>query len=287
MNNNIYEISLAFTREDPGLPELLLRLLEKLGIPNKEVVEHDNGLKRQVSFFVRSPKRAYILKKNLERLALNDISISLIRLKNADWQTRWKENFQPFNITKTIQVAPTSMKNTQIEKNKKTIFIDTDIVFGTGLHPTTRMVAEFIEKKQRSFKTFLDIGTGTGILSIIASLRGGKTILSIDTNPEAIKTAKRNFNTNQCPAAVLKKTDIKHFSTDKHFDFVAANLLTEDLIGLRKKIISLVHTGKYLAVSGISLENYISFRERFEDNTLKCLAIKKQRGWTALLYKKK
>jgi ribosomal protein L11 methyltransferase len=147
-------------------------------------------------------------------------------------------------------------------------------------------IAEFIEKKQGLFEDFFDIGTGTGILSMVAGLYGAKKIWAVDISKESVETAQRNFASNNCRVDYLAMTDLKQMRKKHQFDFVAANLLSEDLISMRNKIIGYVKKGKYLAVSGISVDNYGLFRKRFDKGGLRCLRVRKSDGWAAVLYKK-
>jgi len=159
-------------------------------------------------------------------------------------------------------------------------------VFGTGTHPTTRFIAEFLESRQGTFKSILDIGTGTGILTMVADYYGADTLWALDISKKAVAVARRNFRLNNVTLDHLKAGDFKSFSSRKQFDFVLANIITDELIRMRKKIINTVLPGKYLAVSGISLVHFSEFRNRFESDELRCLRIRKKDGWTALLYKR-
>jgi ribosomal protein L11 methyltransferase len=243
---------------------------------------------------------------------LKNITLSFKNLKDKDWLTRWKDNFNPFNITENIRVVPFKFKGRAISRPGKTnIFIDTDTIFGTGMHPTTRFMVEFIQKEEGRFKDFFDIGTGTGILAIIAHKFGAKKIWGIDIDKKAIPVAQENILANQgrfdyssSPRHIgaskkfrskyadecyeelhLKAIDFKRFKVSDKFDFVAANLLTDDLIKMRDKIVSTVRPGKYLAVSGISVANWERFSRHFNQKPLSCLKVLRGEGWCAGLYK--
>jgi len=165
------------------------------------------------------------------------------------------------------------------------VLMDTLLSFGTGLHETTQFMAQFIENKEGSFKSFMDIGTGTGILALVALKYGAQDVLGLDIGQLSVQASLDNMKANQSYFKVLK-VDIKKYRSKKTYDFVAANLITEDLLEHSQKIISFVKKGGLLAVSGISLSNLNRLRKAFSSLPLKCLKISKGEQWSGLLYQK-
>jgi ribosomal protein L11 methyltransferase len=164
--------------------------------------------------------------------------------------------------------------------------MDTLLSFGTGLHETTQIVSQYIEDCSGQFKSFMDIGTGTGILSMVALKSGATQVLAIDIGDLSIEAAKCNFKANRLNA-VVKQADITRFRNGQTYDFVAANLITQDLIDHHRQIISFVKPGGYLAVSGISLDNLVKLQSVFRKLPLRCLKTQKGKQWSGLLYQKK
>ena len=163
--------------------------------------------------------------------------------------------------------------------------MDTLLSFGTGLHETTRFMAQFIEDNRGKFKSFLDIGTGTGILAIVALKYGGQDVLGIDIDQLSVQAALDNMKANQSYFKA-QRADIKKYRSKKVYDFVAANLITEDLIEHAQKIVGFVKEGGLLAVSGISLDNLNRSRKAFSTFPLKCLKISKGKQWSGLLFQR-
>lgn len=207
-----------------------------------------------------------------------------VREISDEWKTNWKSSFVPFDLGKSFRVVPFGKKD-NVLCGREEIIIDTDLVFGSGTHATTQLVAEFIETKKGLFEDFFDIGTGTGILAIAAVKCGAEKIWALDISQDAVDTAKKNFAFNHCLCGELFCSDFSKFKKRKSFDFVASNLLTQDLIKFQRKIINFIRPGKYLAVSGISDVNYKEFRDKFDNPLLKCLRVKESNGWYALLFK--
>ena len=135
-------------------------------------------------------------------------------------------------------------------------------------------------------QNILDIGTGTGILALVALKYGASDVLGIDIGPLSVQAARDNMKANRSSFDVLK-ADIKKYRSKKTYDLVAANLITEDLIEHSARIVSFVKEGGLLAVSGISLGNLAKLRKSFSSLPLKCIKISRGQQWTGLLYQKR
>jgi len=283
---DIFEVSLRVDRSNTGNIEILRELLTGIGIDRNMIVECEAWPYIILSTYFKSQQKARILKRKLAAFHLHHVLILLKRLRKNDWQTKWKKGFKPFVLTRSFGVVPMHLKNKYHFRGRKPIYIDTDLAFGTGLHATTRFMAQFVDRCSGRFKSFLDVGTGTGILAMIASKCHACDITAIDISPEAVKVARSNFIANECTSIHSKVLDAKKIKSNKKFDFVCANIITQDLITMAKKIISLVKPGQYLAVSGISVNSYDVFRKAYAVYPLRCIKIEKGEGWVAILYKK-
>ncbi len=280
------EIRFVFTSASAGQAELLRCVLLKRGLDASDIVETLQKGRLFLSIFSRSPAQAQRLIRHIRSLRLKGIAVSSLRLRDCDWKTQWKKYLKPFNITRDIRIIPSWMKNARIPRGSRPVYIDTTFGFGTGLHATTRMVARFIAAHPAQLERFLDIGTGSGILSIIARQYGAADIRAIDIDRQSIKTARENFRLNRCRPTALTAVDFKDFRTRQRFDFVAANLLTEDLIRLQTRLNACLRPGGLLAVSGIFADNYPVFRRKFKPASLRCLRVTREKQWYALLFKK-
>lgn len=282
----LYKFEINFKKQVPAEKELIECILAGMGIKANDIIEESGTSGSRIYFFLERKKQAEALKEKFRKALIKRCRIKISSLKKKDWQDKWKEDYKPFKITKTIRIVPAWMRNTKNWDEAKTVFLNIGMVFGSGLHATTRFTAQFIEEKSGKIGSFLDIGTGSGILAVIAAKLGISKIWGIDIDHEAAKTARKNMKANGCRDGHFKTTDMNGFNARGEFDFVAANLRTKILIDNKKKIIARVRKGKYLAVSGVSLVNYKEFREKFDSENLRCLRVKKDKDWTAVLYKK-
>ncbi|MCA9401491.1 MAG: 50S ribosomal protein L11 methyltransferase [Candidatus Omnitrophica bacterium] len=286
----IYEIILAIPRNQTASKEILRQVLLNTGFSAYDIIETTFEGRDQLSVYHPDKQLAQNLRRQFKKLTLRHIDVIIQSIFEQDWQTRWKKSFTTFSLTPNLDVVPRwEVKKYTPQKNKDFITIDTSIAFGTGLHATTRFMALFIERCRGKFRSFLDIGTGTGILLMIALKNGANQALvsGVDISKDAIKIAKENLEANSFKSGCLKVKDIHKDNSPKTFDFVAANLITQDLIDSGKKIVGYVKPDGYLAVSGISINSYPRFREAFKKYPLQCLKIHKGEGWTGILFKKR
>jgi len=250
------------------------------------VVSVDKG-KPAIELFDQQAAKLERVEKLFGRLHLSGVKIIQHRLVPSDWLTKWKSLWKPAALTQKLDVVPVWYKNKyKPSKGRDYILMDTLLSFGTGLHETTQIMAQFIEDKRGAFKSFLDIGTGTGILSLVALKYGAQDVLGIDIGQLSVQAARDNSRVNGLHFKI-QRADIKTFRCGKTFDFVAANLITEDLIEHAQKIISCVKAGGLLAISGISLDNLNKLRRNFSALPLRALKISKGKQWSGLLYQKK
>jgi ribosomal protein L11 methyltransferase len=213
------------------------------------------------------------------------VKLSFRRLMPSDWETKWKRDFKPVMLTKNIRVVPAWCKVKASYNPKKDILLDTTSAFGTGLHPTTRMVAGYIEENSTNITSLLDVGTGSGILSIVAKKCGIKTICAFDNDPESVVTAKQNLKANHCIISRLSASGIENFMPKRKFDMVAANVLAKPLLENNIRIASWVKPGGLLAISGIWKGDIERFKTKFAQPGLKCISECIENEWAGLLYK--
>lgn len=282
----LYELSLIFKKDAPASRILGRLILETLGFQFNEIVEGQEHHRPVLKVFVASNQDAQRLKKQLVALSLKAITIEITELKRPDWQDRWKRDFAPFALTQTLDVVPVWRKKDYKPKiGRQPILIDTISAFGTGLHDTTRFMAELIEEYAQVDHRLLDVGTGTGILAMVALKLGVKNVSAIDIDPECITVATANLKRNRLEVTELKAIDIAKIKIKNEFDFVVANLISHDLVQLKENLKRLVVPGGVLAISGISLENSAWVDREFKKISFQRQKVKKSKAWVAFLYK--
>ncbi len=266
--------------------DALIERLSELGCLG--IIAVDNSLVvyfPDVVYVEKVKKELHTFKEILRDAGLSDtLFYEYEFISEKDWNESWKKNFQPIDTGERLTIIPPWV---EIKPNRINLIIDPGMAFGTGHHETTQrclILIERLSKEKAEKESFLDIGTGTGILAIAASKLGFKYVLGLDIDPLAIDAAKRNIELNG-----LKNIEIKCSTLEKimkKFDFIVANLLADTLINLASDIASRLNIAGILILSGIieGQENEIikvyksykiNFLERFVDNNWITLVAKK------------
>jgi ribosomal protein L11 methyltransferase len=156
-------------------------------------------------------------------------------IKEADWQTSWKKHFQPIEIGKRLLIIPPWI--TIGETEREVIVLEPGMAFGTGLHPSTRICLEAIEDILQPGDNILDIGCGTGILSIAAVLLGANHVLAVDTDDIAVQATRENAERNRVAEYIRVESgsleQVKILQTEsQNNDLIVANILSHILMDL-------------------------------------------------------
>jgi ribosomal protein L11 methyltransferase len=264
------------------LPRLIL---QTAGFKDEAISETFENNCWSLNVFTEDKKQINVLKRSFSRIKLPGIQVSSKSLKPKQWLTRWKAQWKPLSLTKKIDVIPYWYKG-RYKSSKEVIVLDTLMSFGTGMHETTQLIAQLIEDHKSHLSSFLDIGTGTGILTLAALKHGAQSVTAMDISPLSIEATKSNLKVNGLKAKVLL-SDIGKLPPQSQYDTVAANLITDDLLKHGSKIVKLVKPRGLLMVSGISLDNLSRLKEGFKKLPLVCKKVSRGQQWAAILYVKK
>ena len=169
-------------------------------------------------------------------------------IADRDWNESWKMGFVPIDVGNRFTIIPPWE---QPKSGRINLIIDPAMAFGTGHHETTRSCLVLMEKYSMTNrkKSFLDVGTGTGILAIAASKLGFHRVLAIDTDPIAVDAAKKNAALNQTASIEIRECSIANLIDE--FDFIAANIISSVLESLAPLIAKHVKHGGIVVLSGI------------------------------------
>ncbi len=205
---------------------------------------------------LRSALRRYLdqLAQLFPRLDLSH-PVRLSTLGSQTWQDRWREHFQPLEVGSRFVVLP-PWKTAPAQTRRDCLVINPSMAFGTGHHVTTRSCLEAIEAlclAHGAPSRALDLGTGSGILSIALARLGCPDIWALDTDPVALDEARKNLTANRITSGVrLSLQPLESLSLT--FPFVVANLFAHTLIELAAPLTRATTPGGHLILSGIQTE---------------------------------
>jgi len=208
--------------------------------------------------------------------------------KNEDWKNEWKKFFKPIKISEHVVVKPEWEVYSPLE-DEFVININPDMAFGTGLHETTKLIAQTLEKlfvqAHYNISTMLDVGAGTGILGMSASMLNSnlKEIDLIEIDLEARRIAKNNIKKNKLKN--VKMLEILIEESDKRYDLVVSNIISSVLYQIKNELIE--KTKNILVLSGIQAIEKDEFIKNFSSNKLELIDSFKLNDWIGLLYIKR
>ena len=172
-------------------------------------------------------------------------------LNEKEWHESWKKHFSILEIGKTLAIVPSWLKSKKVNR-KIVIELDPGMAFGTGHHPTTRMCLEMLETLVKPCHAVLDLGCGSGILSIASAKMCSEKVIGIDNDETAIKVARENIKINGIGDSVsISNGSVPNKNIDKYSnDIVVANISSKVILDLSKEITEYLKPKGYLLISG-------------------------------------
>ncbi len=198
------------------------------------------------------------------------------------WSTKWKEFFHPLPIGERLVICPT-WETFEPEPHQIILHIDPGMAFGTGHHATTRSCLLFLEKFISPDVTLLDVGCGSGILSLAALLLGLPNAVGIDIDPDAIMVANENAQLN----GLADRCDFSTTPVSKmegSFPLVVANIQAHILKPMAKDLRRLTQKNGHLILSGILTEQVAQLQEIFEQMGFSFLDSITDEEWVTILF---
>ncbi len=207
-------------------------------------------------------------------------SIMVDQVRNRDWNAEWKKNYGLVKISDRILIKPSWIDLPQYAP-KCTIEIDPEMAFGTGTHATTSLTLRFIEKNIRGNERILDVGTGTGILSIAAIKLGAKEVIAFDIDPVAAQTAFRNAKNNKASEHIYIFSGSLEAIAKTKFDIIVANVNRSVILKLLFPMIELLNYNGKIILSGILKSEGTMLRGAFAAHGLRVLQMAAEDEWLA------
>jgi len=220
-------------------------------------------------------------------LNLGTGKIEITKVKREDWAESWKRHFHPLEIGPELLVKP-SWSKVRAKKNQAVVILDPGLSFGTGQHPTTSFCLNEIVRTARAdarptaTQSFLDIGTGSGILAIAAAKLGYAPVQAFDFDPESVRVAKANARKNHVENKIkLTRGDVTKLPVRpaRQYDLICANLISNLLISEKRTMVRRLKRGGTLVLAGILAVEFGEVRRAFEKTGLKLVASKVENEW--------
>jgi ribosomal protein L11 methyltransferase len=211
-------------------------------------------------------------------------------IEDEDWMTAWKQHYHPIPIGKRLLILPAWLENE--DKDRIVVRIDPSMAFGTGTHPSTQLSLELIEQFIHPGETMIDVGCGSGILSITALKLGAKHVLAVDIDPVAVRSTRENGSAN----GVLESLETGKGSVEEVLQsrfslqsapLVVANILAVVIIELLQSgLQKLVSPGGVLLLAGILETQAGDVRNAALKAGLSLIESRQMNDWVALAFKR-
>lgn len=217
--------------------------------------------------------------------------IKIAKVRREDWSESWKRHFKAIEIGDALLIKPSWIKR-KPRKNQAVVILDPGLSFGTGQHATTSFCLREIARCAKSragaarrphpSQSFLDIGTGSGILAIAAAKLGYQPVRAFDFDPESVRVAVANARVNQAADKIkITQEDVTQQPVRpvRQYDLVCANLISNLLIAERRRIIGQLKPGGTLVLAGILKSEFGLVQTAFEESGLRLVAARNEKEW--------
>jgi len=250
---------------------------------------------RLKAYFLRDGKEKKVVRalrqylRSLERLSREKVSFSIDTslVPEQDWGENWKSFFRPFRVGSRFVVFP-PWERVRLKRGQIPVEIFPGMAFGTGTHATTQLCIRMLENRmKRKGLSVLDVGTGSGILAIVAAKLGAQEVWAIDSDEVAIEGARENTEKNGVKGIVrIRKGGIGRVR--KAFNVIVANIDFKSLMRLRIPLLGHLNGNGFLILSGILREQEESIRRSYlETKVFRLMEVDHQEEWACLTFKKK
>lgn len=276
MSNTVYkEYNFTVTPVQPT-SDILIAELGEVGF--ESFVEEEHGI---LAYIQQEDWKASILDSvSILRNPLFKIDYTVKEIAQENWNATWEQNFKPIIVDDICMIRAPFHEKKEVAYD---IVIEPKMSFGTGHHETTHMMLQHLLELDLEQKTVLDMGSGTGVLAILAAMKGAKAVDAIDIDNWCYLNAKENVARNAVEFINVYEGDAS-LLTSQRYDVIIANINRNILLQDIAKYASCLNTNGILLLSGFYVEDLEMITEKCGENTLKLEKSIEKNNWVAAKY---
>ena len=223
-------------------------------------------------------------------IAQLDLPMTVATMEETDWEESWKDNYPPQEVGQNLVVLPYWLSDSY-EDSRLPVILDPGLTFGTGAHPSTQMVLEAMEERVKPGFRCLDLGSGSGILSIAALRLGAATAVGVDIDPKAEDIARENAAYNHFAAPeftaltgnVTEDKSLMDSLAGVEYDLLLVNIVADVIIGLSPVLPGFMTENTTLICSGILDTRLGDVTAALEKAGLTITEIKQKEDWRCVV----
>ncbi|MFD2572446.1 50S ribosomal protein L11 methyltransferase [Spirosoma soli] len=265
-------------RLSPDYTDILTAELGELGY--ESFIETDEGL------------NAYITEPDFNVEALMElvakyanqtaIAYEVSSLEKRNWNAEWERDYEPIEVANQVRVRASFHPSDA--RFRYDVVINPKMSFGTGHHETTAMMLEQQLNLDFMGKAVLDVGSGTGILAILAAKMGAERVLAFDIEEWAVENARENADLNECPQVEVFQGTIADVDPASRYDIILANINRNVLLAEIPTYVTLLNANGYLIVSGFYEHDASDIQQKAVESGLTSVRGMANNEWTSLLF---
>ena len=263
--------------------DLLSGILWQLDIEG--INEDDNSLiifAKEESNVSKSEVESLLSKMRFENL-IESFAVIESNIEEVNWNEEWEKKINVIEVSDKIVIKPT-FREYSPKANQLVITIDPKMSFGTGEHETTKLVLQLLDKHINNSKRVLDVGSGTGVLGIAASLLGAEHVVGIDNDEWCIENGIENIELNNVQSKVEVRLAEIDKVKDEPFDLILANINRHILIDISKSIMLLSKSNGILILSGLLYTDREDILKLYSGIGFNLVDEKRMGEWIALVF---
>ncbi|OIU70612.1 50S ribosomal protein L11 methyltransferase [Rossellomorea aquimaris] len=231
------------------------------------------------------------IKQGITNLVTYDIDIGenkveISEVNEEEWATAWKKYYHPVKISDKFTIVPTWEDYTPVHSDELIIELDPGMAFGTGTHPTTVMCIQALERIVKPQDSVIDVGTGSGVLSIAAAMLAASEVKAYDLDEVAVKSARLNVKLNKVQDRVTVDQNNLLNGIAAEADVIVANILAEIILRFTEDAFQLVKPGGYFITSGIIQPKKQEVKEALEHAGFLIEEVMVMEDWVAIIAQK-
>ena len=279
--------------EDPqDYYQLTDEQLEWLKVQQKDLYETDTVIVK--GYFQPSQwskDSDVLLHEKLEEIKVyglqtGPLSVQVKEVGEEDWANAWKQYYFPVRVTRFLTVVPSWVDYEKEQDDELLIELDPGLAFGTGTHPTTQLSLTALEQTIRGNECVLDVGTGSGVLSIASKLLGASKVTAFDIDEMATRVAKENIALNPTIGEIEVYENNLLVGVDQKSDLIVANILAEILLQMPEDAYRNLNDDGSLILSGIIESKANEVKEAYEKAGFTLVERMTMREWNCFIMKK-